>query len=221
MSELSRRVLTQMHPSSLKQDVLAALERAAEVAEQGCNFCSAMVDDLGEDRDGGREAYAHWWACGECWNRSARETSTTIRHLSDLLDAALERVVLVEANDVQAADEVGHLREALNDEMYARDAERQRAERMEKAARSVERRIRENADNPGPGDVVRIHASTMRPWADELRAALADAPGEKALKLGEAVDEIIYEIRRMIGLKEVPQLSQIEWWANRLTEVDR
>jgi hypothetical protein len=36
--------------------------------------------------------------------------------------------------------------------------------------------------------------------------------------LGEAVDEVAYEIDRMIRLKEVPQLGQIEWWVNRLRE---
>lgn len=69
--------------------ILTALERAEEVAGQGCEFCDAMVDDLGEERDGGREPHAHWWACGRCWNESAGETSTVIGHLSDLRDAAL------------------------------------------------------------------------------------------------------------------------------------
>jgi hypothetical protein len=141
--------------------ILAALERAEEVADQSCEFCDNAVDDLGEERDGGREPHAHWWKCGECSNRDAIETSTIIGHLSDLLDRALERIpeleqelgelgelhdqqaddmdVLLkrakraEAELTQAADEIGHLREALNDEMYAHEATRQRAERVEAA----------------------------------------------------------------------------------------
>jgi hypothetical protein len=72
--------------------ILEALERADDVADQGCEFCGAMVDDWGEERDGGREPHASWWACGRCWNASAERTSTIIGHLSDLLDRALERL---------------------------------------------------------------------------------------------------------------------------------
>jgi hypothetical protein len=75
---------------SLAPAILAVLKRAEEVAGQSCEFCDAMVDDLGEERDGGREPHAHWWACGRCWNAGAEETSAAIGHLSDLLDRALE-----------------------------------------------------------------------------------------------------------------------------------
>jgi hypothetical protein len=66
--------------------VIAALERADEVADQGCEYCDAMVTDMSEVG----EPHGHWWKCGECANKDAIKTSTIIGHLSDLLDAALE-----------------------------------------------------------------------------------------------------------------------------------
>lgn len=105
---------------------LAALERAEEVADQGCEFCENAVDDLGEERDGGREPHAHWWACGVCWNKSAVETSTAIGHFSDLLDRALERIPELER---QVAN--------LEADLHSQDADywRERAKRVDAEAR--------------------------------------------------------------------------------------
>jgi len=91
---LRRRGRTMGNTPSVKltelehRKIVAALERAAEVAGQGCEFCGAMVDDYGEERDGGREPHANWWACGRCWNTGAGETSAAIGHLSELLERA-------------------------------------------------------------------------------------------------------------------------------------
>jgi hypothetical protein len=87
-------------PEDIKADLIQQLntiiehlnERAEEVADQGCEFCDALIDDYGEEHDGRREPHANWWVCGRCWNTSAGETSTTIGHLSDLLDQSLERI---------------------------------------------------------------------------------------------------------------------------------
>lgn len=86
-------------------DIADALERAAEVAGQGCEFCEHAVDDLGEERNGGRESHAHWWACGRCWNESAQRTSMAIGHFSDLLDRALERIPELERRLDEAVDQ--------------------------------------------------------------------------------------------------------------------
>lgn len=64
--------------------VADALERAEEVADQGCEFCDAQVTDQGPEG----EPHGHWWKCGECANRDATESSTVIGHLSDLLERA-------------------------------------------------------------------------------------------------------------------------------------
>jgi hypothetical protein len=50
--------------------------------------------------------------------------------------AALERIPKLERHAWQAADEIGGLRMALNDEMYAHEATRQRAERLEAALKA-------------------------------------------------------------------------------------
>ena len=82
------------------ETIIAALERAVEVAGQGCEFCDAMVDDMREVEECSHikgQAPAHAWVCLACWNASAQETSTIIGHFSDLLDRALEEIALKEA----------------------------------------------------------------------------------------------------------------------------
>jgi hypothetical protein len=130
--------------------ILAVLERAEEVAGQGCEFCDAMVDDPGEERDGGREPHAHWWACGRCWNAGAQEMSAIIGHLSELLDAALERVPELERErdelvekltDATWARPVGMLSSEIEERFpglkVVHREEWERAERVEAAARTV------------------------------------------------------------------------------------
>jgi hypothetical protein len=65
--------------------VRAVLERAEEVADQGCEFCDSSVTDSMETG----EPHAHWWGCGECWNKGAIRTSTEIQRLK----AALRRMI--------------------------------------------------------------------------------------------------------------------------------
>lgn len=127
--------------------ILAALERAEEVADQGCEFCENAVDDLGEERDGGREPHAHWWACGRCWNASTEETSTVIGHLCDLLDRALERIPELERR-------------------------LERAEQLETLARKLVQRGPQSAVWPEFFDLVTGHPDT---WRQSVGRAAAPA----------------------------------------------
>lgn len=83
-------------------EIVVALERADEVADQGCEFCEAMVTDRGPED----EAHGHWWGCGECWNKSAVEAGTIIAHLSDLLDNALKHLAIVEQSHAEILEEL-------------------------------------------------------------------------------------------------------------------
>jgi len=110
--------------------LIAALERAEEVADQGCEFCDHMVTDQGPEG----EAHGHWWQCGECSNKRAHETSTIIWHLSDLLRLALERAEKRIPELERQRDEWAE--EASRNQRHAIDA-LERAERVEKALAEI------------------------------------------------------------------------------------
>ena len=93
--------------------VLVALERADEIADQGCEFCEATVTDHGEDGMGRREPYGHWWACGKCWNESAAQTSMATGHLSDLLGAALDEREALRRENYEVHDKLVDTAERL------------------------------------------------------------------------------------------------------------
>ena len=64
---------------------IAALERAEEVADQGCEFCDAKVTDQLET-DEGTSPHAHGWVCLECRNKEfqrAERLEKALRHIEN------------------------------------------------------------------------------------------------------------------------------------------